>query len=505
MKRHDPCARHSRPRRNPRITIACWLLSGMAANAAWADAASTSAEFNLPAQPLSSSLNSMAVQANVQMLFEPGSVAGIQAPALTGAMTVEQALKRLLVNTNLEYLENDNGTIVVRPKAPLPTARRQARPAAPVAPAAPAASAPETEGPWTLRARGGYRENMHDELVADDGWTAELALERRLHTNLSAELSFGFPREHALGQTTGVPGSTATPLGDFRMSSHFLTFKYNFLPERNLQPYLGFGLNYSDLHRQDPGAVSLGRDNWAPAAQAGFDVQLGKHWLLNADIKYARVRPDVGLSSVPAGNYRMDPVTFAFGFGYRFGEVAAPVVITPPPPAPLPPPAPVAPPPVVRGLPPPPPPPPADTDRDGVADPSDKCPGTLAGLKVDADGCEIEEVVLTGVSFETNSATLTTQSAAVLDTVVAALRQRSNATAELHGYTDDRGSETYNLRLSGRRAAAVVDYLKQHGIAATNLSAHGHGEASPIATNSTEAGRASNRRVTIRFSRVVAK
>jgi outer membrane protein OmpA-like peptidoglycan-associated protein len=80
---------------------------------------------------------------------------------------------------------------------------------------------------------------------------------------------------------------------------------------------------------------------------------------------------------------------------------------------------------------------------------------------------------------------------------VALLRENPSQSAEIHGYTDSRGSATYNLKLSERRAQAVVDYLVAHGIAASRLSAKGFGATNFIATNDTEAGRAENRRVTL--------
>ncbi len=124
---------------------------------------------------------------------------------------------------------------------------------------------------------------------------------------------------------------------------------------------------------------------------------------------------------------------------------------------------------------------------------------------MDAEGCEIEELVLRGVNFKTNSAELLPESAEVLDGVIAVLAQRPNAKAEIHGYTDSRGSDAYNLKLSERRAAAVVAYLVGHGIPSENLRSVGFGKDDPVASNDTAAGRAQNRRVTVRFSRPVSR
>ena len=82
-------------------------------------------------------------------------------------------------------------------------------------------------------------------------------------------------------------------------------------------------------------------------------------------------------------------------------------------------------------------------------------------------------MVLAGVTFETGSAKLTAESADVLDKVVAVLRQRPNAKAEIHGYTDSRGGAVLNQKLSEKRAASVMAYFVEHGIPADNLSAQG--------------------------------
>jgi outer membrane protein OmpA-like peptidoglycan-associated protein len=67
----------------------------------------------------------------------------------------------------------------------------------------------------------------------------------------------------------------------------------------------------------------------------------------------------------------------------------------------------------------------------------------------------------------------------------------------VEGYTDSRGSDTFNQQLSQRRADAVRGYLVTKGVQSERIQAAGRGEASPIATNDTADGRASNRRVEI--------
>jgi len=126
----------------------------------------------------------------------------------------------------------------------------------------------------------------------------------------------------------------------------------------------------------------------------------------------------------------------------------------------------------------------------------DKCPNTRAGAVVDLDGCEVEAVIsLEGVHFGFNEATLTPEAMAILDKAAGLLDKQEKVVVEVAGHTDSVGSAEYNQKLSERRAIAVKDYLESKGIKATRLTAMGYGEAQPVASNDTDAGRAQNRRV----------
>jgi outer membrane protein OmpA-like peptidoglycan-associated protein len=139
---------------------------------------------------------------------------------------------------------------------------------------------------------------------------------------------------------------------------------------------------------------------------------------------------------------------------------------------------------------------PRDSDGDGVVDDRDRCPNTIKGARVDANGCEV--VTLKGVNFANNSATLTPESTAVLDQAAAGLIRRGDMKVEVAGHTDNRGAAAYNRDLSQRRAEAVRSYLVSKGVNGGNLSARGYGPDSPVADNKTANGRAENRRVELR-------
>jgi len=161
--------------------------------------------------------------------------------------------------------------------------------------------------------------------------------------------------------------------------------------------------------------------------------------------------------------------------------------------------APVVAAPVAAAAPPPPPPPPAapmDSDGDGVIDANDRCPATPAGERVGPLGCSCD--VTAQLQFAFDSAELTPEDRSVLDRVAARLGELQFAGGEVAGYTDSVGDESYNLDLSKRRAQSALDYLASVGVAPGRMTAVGYGEAMPIADNSTEEGRALNRRVVIR-------
>ncbi len=151
------------------------------------------------------------------------------------------------------------------------------------------------------------------------------------------------------------------------------------------------------------------------------------------------------------------------GLIYDNPEVPAPP--PPPPPAPMP-------------MPMPPPPPPCQMNSVGVCKTGDK-------------------VVLTGVNFDFNKSTLTLNAKALLDPVAASLKS-STVKVEIGGYTDSKGSDAYNEKLSLARANSVKAYLHAKGVEASKMTTSGYGSAMPIADNSTDEGRELNRRVELK-------
>jgi outer membrane protein OmpA-like peptidoglycan-associated protein len=101
------------------------------------------------------------------------------------------------------------------------------------------------------------------------------------------------------------------------------------------------------------------------------------------------------------------------------------------------------------------------------------------------------------ILFDTGKASLKTESVSVFVDIIRILNEYPNANFTVEGHTDSVGSEKLNQSLSEKRANSVRDFLVQEGIGAARLTAIGYGEAKPIASNNTRAGRTQNRRVEI--------
>lgn len=159
----------------------------------------------------------------------------------------------------------------------------------------------------------------------------------------------------------------------------------------------------------------------------------------------------------------------------------------------------------------------ADKDNDGIPDALDQCPDTAAGTTVTETGCEVksegcrapgpgepinlegcatgEAVVLKGVNFQVNSSRLTANSKVILNQVADSLAAAPAMKVEIGGHTDAQGSDSFNTKLSDRRAQSVKDYLIARGIDPSRLVSKGYGESQPVDTNETGEGRELNRRV----------
>ena len=184
-------------------------------------------------------------------------------------------------------------------------------------------------------------------------------------------------------------------------------------------------------------------------------------WQVNGDVSSVSINQGIGTVR-STGSQQVSPsnsTTYTLTASGTGGSVTASATLTvaaaPPPPPP--------PPPVAEA--PPPPPPPA------------------------------KKIVLRGVHFDFDKAKIRPDAEPILDEAADILKQNPNVTVEVNGYCDAIGTVAYNLKLSQRRSAAVVNYLEGKGIPGDRLEPHGYGKTDFVASNKTAEGRAQNRRV----------
>jgi OOP family OmpA-OmpF porin len=201
----------------------------------------------------------------------------------------------------------------------------------------------------------------------------------------------------------------------------------------------------------------------------GLDLPFAKHSVaVRAEALYHKEQSE-----------KAEPL-FLLGLRIPFGSLAAPVVPAEPAVA------------VVPAVEPPPPPP---------APAPPPCQTPAPGDTINLEGCKTgDTIVLRGVNFDFNKATLTLNAKTILDQVVTALTSRPDIKVEVDGHTDGKGSGPYNLKLSDRRAKSVKQYLVEKGIDAGRMTTKGFGKTMPIADNSTDEGRELNRRVELKVT-----
>lgn len=113
-----------------------------------------------------------------------------------------------------------------------------------------------------------------------------------------------------------------------------------------------------------------------------------------------------------------------------------------------------------------------------------------------------QEIDIPNIYYDFDSAVLREDSKKELDKLVTILNETPNVSVVINSHTDEQGTDDYNLKLSEKRAQAVVDYLISKGISSNRLSAKGFGESMPLVKNAQDdAGHQKNRRTTFKVTK----
>lgn len=173
------------------------------------------------------------------------------------------------------------------------------------------------ESPWLMRVRSVHLDSSNKDstplgLSINNKTLGEVDFTYFLSPNLAAELVLTTPQK----QTVYAGGSE---IGSFKHLPPSLLLQYHFTDLQGVKPYVGAGINYtrfSDVVL--PSGVSLDSHSWGWAFQAGLDIPLDRNWSINLDVKKAYIRSDVYVTGSSVGRFKVDPVLYAVGLGYRF-------------------------------------------------------------------------------------------------------------------------------------------------------------------------------------------
>jgi outer membrane protein OmpA-like peptidoglycan-associated protein len=127
----------------------------------------------------------------------------------------------------------------------------------------------------------------------------------------------------------------------------------------------------------------------------------------------------------------------------------------------------------------------------------DRLAGVGVGIQKDKQTGAITLIMPGNITFPTAQSSIRADFYPVLDAVADVLKEYNKTSISVSGHTDNVGRDDYNMQLSQDRASSVAQYLISRGVAGGRIQATGFGKSQPVADNSTEGGRAQNRRVEI--------
>jgi outer membrane protein len=152
-------------------------------------------------------------------------------------------------------------------------------------------------------------------LSINDKWIPEVDFTYFVTPNIAAELILTYPQKQTVHSSV-----LGQDLGDFKHLPPTLTAQYHFTNLGPIKPYLGAGINYTNITSVHilNGAVNLKRNSFGLALQAGVDYAIDKTWSLNFDVKKVQISTKVYVAGTDVGKFKVDPLLIGAGVGYKF-------------------------------------------------------------------------------------------------------------------------------------------------------------------------------------------
>ena len=164
-----------------------------------------------------------------------------------------------------------------------------------------------------------------DHLTVDSNTIPEIDFSYYFTKNIAAELILATGTKHTV--TAHTAGYGTQDLGKVNLLPPTLLAQWHFMPDQTIDPYVGAGVSYvramdNNLNLLGIVPITIDRNNWGVALQAGVDYNLENKWLLNFDVKKiwfdTTVKADLVSGYTKIDQLDIDPWVVSVGFGKKF-------------------------------------------------------------------------------------------------------------------------------------------------------------------------------------------
>ena len=176
------------------------------------------------------------------------------------------------------------------------------------------------QSPWMLRARGvgldmANKDSTALGLSVNNKTIPEVDISYFINKNVAVELILTVPQKQTVNSS-----ALATDIGTFKHLPPVMTLQYHFDNFADFKPYVGAGLNYTQITQVNllDGGANINSHSWGAALQAGVDFPIDKNLSFNIDIKKLNLKTDVFVGGDNKGVLKINPTLIGVGLGYRY-------------------------------------------------------------------------------------------------------------------------------------------------------------------------------------------
>ncbi|MCX7261678.1 MAG: outer membrane beta-barrel protein [Burkholderiales bacterium] len=176
------------------------------------------------------------------------------------------------------------------------------------------------QGPWMVRARAVGLDMANKDgtglgLSVNNKTIPEIDVSYFFNKNVAVELILTVPQKQTVNSV-----ALTRDIGTFKHLPPVLTLQYHFDTGSGIKPYVGAGLNYTQITKVNllDGGANINSHSWGTALQAGVDFPIDKNLSFNIDFKKINLKTDVFVGTDNKGVLKLDPTLIGMGLGYRF-------------------------------------------------------------------------------------------------------------------------------------------------------------------------------------------